>query len=185
MKNTSGPVTAAFMAKMGLLTMDTRNIPEAWIMLEHLFKVSDANGMRVDMKAAAKYLETPIKTVYRWYGEKRFPPMATKLLEIKFRGYLPYTKGWSMFYFDIEDNLVTPHGVVTPGDVAMIHQTKWKAEQSYEKWQNLKSSLDAEFQKTKDDAIAQKMKEIEQLINCQTPGDLDNSITNPPNKKTG
>lgn len=103
---TSGPFTAAIMSKLGMITMDTRNIPAPHIVFEHLFKTGLS---KINYKSAAEYLQTPESTVRRWYADKKFPSMAVKLMEIKFRGYLPYTKAWKMIYFDLDDNLVTPH----------------------------------------------------------------------------
>lgn len=153
-----------------MITMDTRSIPAAHIVFEHLFRI----GMdRIDFKAASKYLETPESTVRRWYDKKSFPAMAQKLLEIKYRGYLPYTQKWQQFYIDLDENIVGPHGKVSVGDVAMFHQIKWKADNAYAELQKLKNTLDAEFQRTKSDAIEQKFKELEQLMKANSDDELE------------
>lgn len=52
------------MASVGLITVDTRNIPEPYIMFEHLFGVGPS---KIDFKAACIYLDTPESTIRRWY----------------------------------------------------------------------------------------------------------------------
>ncbi|MCC2604066.1 hypothetical protein [Planctobacterium marinum] len=52
---TSGPTTAAIMSKLGMITVDTRNLPATYIMFEHLF---NKGFSKIDFELAFNVLKT-------------------------------------------------------------------------------------------------------------------------------
>jgi hypothetical protein len=150
----------------GLLVMSESNMPPAHVVFYDLFDV----GNRIDCTAACEYLDTPEKTVRAWYLKKHFPAMATKLLFIKFRGFLPYTSKWKDCHFDKDENIVTPYGVCRPSDIAFVHRYKWSGEQSREELAKLKSSSDIINQGLLSNQISEKIQELQALTEQFKPG---------------
>jgi hypothetical protein len=144
----------------GRIQMNTKSPPPTTDMFNHLFQ--NGNG-KVDWLAACEWLDTPEKTVRRWHLEKRFPSMASKLILIKFRGFLPFTKKWQSCRFDKDENIVTPYGLCRPSDIAFVHRYKWMGEQSREELKHIKESQDIKNQELLANEVVQKMKELTAL----------------------
>lgn len=151
----------------GLLIMKDKNAPPAHTIFIDLFTIG---SNKINWIAAADYLDTPEKTIRRWHFEKKFPAMATKLLLIKYRGFLPYTAKWKNCYFDQDENIVTPYGVCQPSDLAFVHRYKWMGEQSRAELKSLKQSQDIETRAALSAEIAVKMAELTELTDQLTPG---------------
>ena len=140
--------------------MSDSNLPDTYLIFESLFKT----GLnKIDWPRACDYLDTPEKSVRRWYLEKKFPNMARKLLIIKFRGFLPYTKNWQNCRFDKDENIVTPYGTCRPSDIAFVHRYKWLSEQANEQLKALKQSASIAAQEKLASDIARKVEELNQL----------------------
>jgi hypothetical protein len=150
----------------GVLVMDESNAPATHHIFCHLFET----GNRIDWTAAVEYLDTPEKTIRAWYLKKHFPAMAKKLLLIKFRGFLPYTKKWKDCHFDQDENIVTPYGVCRPSDIAFVHSYKWQGERSREELKRLKKSSEVINQGILSNQITEKIHELQALANQFKPG---------------
>jgi hypothetical protein len=150
----------------GAFALNTSNLPDTYLIFESLFKI----GLnKVDWLAACDWLDTPEKTIRRWYLEKRFPAMATKLLIIKWRGFLPYSNKWKDCRFDKDENIVTPYGVCKPSDIAFIHRYKWQGQHANEQLKALKDNSTVSKQTALSNAVAIKMEELKALTEQITP----------------
>jgi hypothetical protein len=150
----------------GTLALNTSNLPETHLIFESLFKVGIK---KIDWVAAGDWLDTPDKTIRRWYSDRKFPPMATKLLIIKWRGFLPYSRLWKDCRFDEHENIVTPYGVCKPSDIAFIHRYKWQGQHANEQLRTLKDNSNVSKQTALSDSIAQKIDELRSLTEQVNP----------------
>ena len=152
----------------GDIIMDEKDLPDGNTLFDELFSKGDT----WHFDKAAAYLMTPVKTIRHWRRTGNFPAMARKLMFIKVRGFLPYTKKWRQCYFDDDENMVTPWGVCRPSDVAFVHRHKWNAEQTREQLNRLKASLDYDEQKQLSDTINQKLGELVELTRKLNPEEV-------------
>jgi len=93
-------------------------------------------------KFAADFFGVSDQTARRWYETNNPPLVAHRYLAVHYRGYLPLHSGWRHFRIDSEGKLHTPHGICTPGDIAMLWRYKWSAEQNARQYQQAKKKLD-------------------------------------------
>jgi len=149
----------------GLLIMNDKHTPPTHLIFEDLF----LKGSKIDWPAACDYLDTPEKTIRRWYLLKKFPAMAAKLLHIKYRGFLPYSQKWKNCYFDDDENIVTPYGVCKPSDLAFVHRYKWMGEQSRAELSALKQSKALIQQGLFADELNDKIQALQVLADKLTP----------------
>lgn len=141
----------------GAFTLNTDNLPRTSLIFESLFK----KGLhKIDWIAAGDWLDTPEKTIRRWYLEDKFPAMATKLLVIKWRGFLPYSNKWQDCRFDENENIVTPYGVCKPSDIAFVHRYKWQGENANTQLRELKDNSEVQKQIELAKSVAEKMAEL-------------------------